>query len=197
MTDIRKVFAMAAIAMALSAPAWADGAGAPAVGTTWVTKCTGSNAAERTWKVVRNDGEVVRTEATDGHYVEAPIWGWIWGFSTDSDFGSGQFRNEPEDDELKKVAELEVGTSFHGYVRQTSPSRVNQHRYDVSVKERAQRETPFGPVEAVKVVATYGNNFWNATRTVWYAPELKLAISNDFETNRGQTSNCQVTTKPQ
>lgn len=197
MTDIRKVFAMAAVAMALSAPTWADGVEAPAVGTSWGTKCTGNNAAERTWKVVRNDGEAVRIEAEDGSFAEAPIWGWAMGFNTSNDFGSGKFLNEPEDDDLKKVATLEVGKSFAGYVRQTGPAGTNQHRYDVSIKERAQRETPFGPVEAVKVVTTYGNNFWNATRTVWYAPELKLALSNDFESNRGQKSNCQVTTRPQ
>lgn len=169
------------------------------VGTSWVTKCTGDAAGERTWKVVASDGATYRIEADDGSYIEGPNWGVLIGYSAANEItgGNGKFTAELDGDDLKAVESLEVGKSLTGYVRQSGPNGTFQHRHDVAVKEKAERETPFGKVEAVLIVDKYGNNFWNATRATWYAPELKAVIESDFESNRGQKSACRLMTKPQ
>lgn len=185
--------------MSAATGAWANALEMAPVGATWVTKCTGDNPAERTWKVVKNDGTNYRIEASDGSYVEGPLWGRAIGFNTENEItgGNGKFSAELDGDGLKKVGDLEIGKSITGYVQQTGRNGTFQHRHDVTIKERAERDTPFGKVEAILIVDKYGNNFWNATQTVWYSPELKAPISNDFESNRGQKSSCQLMTRPQ
>lgn len=184
---------------AWSGGALASGSEMPPVGASWNWKCTGDGAGERTYKVVKNDGKTYRIEATDGSYVEGPVWGRVMGFNTLNEIvgGTGKFAAEVDSGNLHEAVVLEVGRSYSGYIAQDTPRGRFSHRHDVSVKERAEKELPFGKTEAVLVVDKYGNNFWSATRTIWYSPELKSAISADFESSNGGKSNCHLLTKPE
>lgn len=179
--------------------ACAETVDAPPVGTSAGISCTGTGAGEFTWKIVKNDGQNYRTESSSGNYSEGPIWGCAINFRTEfSAAGGGKILNTLETEDLKSAGELEVGKTVVGYVQSTNTqNRTNQQRYDVIIKEKAERETPFGKVEAYLVVSRYGNAFWNATLTNWYAPSLKSLISSDFESNQGDKSSCRLMTKPQ
>lgn len=164
MKKIAYMFAVGCAAItvsAFSAEALANAMDMSPVGTSWVTKCTGDNPGERTWKVVKNDGENYRVEANDGSYIEGPIWGRAIGFNTANEImgGNGKFTAELDGNDLKQVGALEIGKPIVGYARQSGPNGTFQHRHDVVVKERAEKETPFGKVEAILIVDKYGNNF--------------------------------------